>query len=78
MAQILRRGSYKLLGHITLPGNLDPGLKYLRNGQKMRMWYGEDLYNFYEYDNRGYTCMNVYVRSVQVDKGSNTLEERMS
>ena len=39
----------------------DPGSRYLHKGQKMRIWYGEDLYNFTEYDNHGHTCMDVYV-----------------
>jgi hypothetical protein len=41
----------------------DPGFRYLYYGQKMRIWYGEDLYNYTEGDNHGYTCMDVYVYS---------------
>ena len=36
-----------------------PGYKWLYNGQKFRVWYGEDLVDFTEHDNVGQTCMNV-------------------
>ncbi|CAB4013674.1 Hypothetical predicted protein [Paramuricea clavata] len=41
----------------------DPGFRYLYKRQKMRIWYGEDLHNYTEGDNHGFTCMDVYVYS---------------
>ena len=34
--------------------------KYFKNGDLIRIWYGEVLFNFTEGDNHGYTCMNVF------------------
>jgi len=31
------------------------------SGQELRLWYGEDLVNWYEVDNAGLVCCNVYV-----------------
>ncbi|XP_020600525.1 uncharacterized protein LOC110039721 isoform X2 [Orbicella faveolata] len=31
------------------------------SGQELRLWYGEDLVNWYEGDNKGLVCCNVYV-----------------
>ena len=41
----------------------DQGFRYLSNGQKIRIWYGEDLFGWTESDNHGFTCMDVYVYS---------------
>jgi hypothetical protein len=41
----------------------DPGFRYLYKGQTMRIWYGEDLHDWTEHDNHGFTCMDVYVYS---------------
>ena len=34
---------------------------YLKNGDKLRIWYGEDLLDITEHDNHGSTCMKVFV-----------------
>ena len=39
----------------------DAGFRNLYNGLRMRIWYGEDLYDYSEADNHGRTCMNIYV-----------------
>ena len=31
------------------------------SGQELRLWYGEDLVNWFEGDNKGLVCCNVYV-----------------
>lgn len=33
---------------------------YLRRGATLRIWYGEDLKNFYEADNSGRVCVDVF------------------
>ena len=40
--------------------------KYLKKGNKLRVWYGEDLYDYTESDNHGKTCMNIYVYSLTI------------
>ena len=32
---------------------------FLNTGEKLRVWYSEDLFNNYEHDNQGSTCMTV-------------------
>jgi hypothetical protein len=39
----------------------DAGFRNLYNGLRMRIWYGEDLYDYSEADNHGRTCMDIYV-----------------
>ena len=55
-------GWYLLPGYIENSPNLvfsDVGDRYIYNGQQMRVWYGEDLYDHTEYDNHGHTCFKV-------------------
>ncbi|XP_028399154.1 uncharacterized protein LOC114522620 [Dendronephthya gigantea] len=57
-------GWYDLAGYYRNSPKLvfsDPGLRYLYRGQKIRIWYGEDLFNYRESNNHGFTCMDVYV-----------------
>ena len=35
--------------------------KYLENGDKLRVCYGEDLFGYTETENHGKTCMNICV-----------------
>ena len=35
--------------------------QYFNKGRKVRVWYGEDLRGYTEYDNHGESCMNVYL-----------------
>ena len=34
----------------------------VNSGQELRLWYGEDLVNWAEGDNGGYSCCDVYAR----------------
>ena len=67
--------SLRLGGWYDLPGYgmnspelvfSDPGFRYLYSGQKLRIWYGEDLFDYTESDNHGFTCMDVYVYSPNI------------
>ena len=61
-------GWYDLPGYGRYSSELvfsDPGFSYLPRGRRMRIWYGEDLFNFTEGDNHGFTCMDVYVYVVK-------------
>ena len=42
----------------------DVGTRFIYGGQTMRVWYGEDLYNYTEGDNHGFTCFQVYLHFV--------------
>jgi len=42
---------------------------YVLKGQELRIWYFEDLVNFYSSDNSGRHCVNVYVRYDQCQTG---------
>ena len=35
---------------------------YVKKGMKLRVWYGEDLFNGCEINNKGKTCVDVYGR----------------
>ena len=39
---------------------------YLKKGEKLKVWYGGDLFDYYESDNHGSTCMEVYVYFLRV------------
>ena len=34
--------------------------KYLITNEKLKIWYGEDLKDYYQNDNDGFTCMDIY------------------
>lgn len=64
LVRLQRGGKYDLPGYGLYSPQLvfsDPGFHYLYYGQRMRIWYGEDLFNYTEKDNHGFTCMDVYV-----------------
>ena len=65
-------------GRYTLPGYTpsSPELvfsdfgypKYLKKGEKLRVWYAEDLYDFTESNKHGSTCMNLSVYSLTIQQ----------
>ena len=61
-------GWYKLPGYTPFSPELvfsDFGYpKYLKKGDKLRIWYAEDLYGYTEGDNHGSTCMYIYAYSM--------------
>ena len=59
-----RGGWYKLSGYTSSSLELVfidiDSPKYLKDGDKIRIWYGEDLFDYTESDNYyGFTCMNI-------------------
>ena len=64
LVKINRYSWYKLPGYTSLSPELvftDLGYpKYFKTGDKLRIWYGEDLYGHTESDNHGFTCMDIY------------------
>lgn len=60
-----RKGWYKLPGYTSLSSHLvfsDFGNPtFLKKGEKLKIWYGEDLFDSTEEDNHGFTCMDIYV-----------------
>lgn len=57
-------GWYTLPGYTSSSADLvftDFGYpKFFKSGDKLKVWYGEDLYGYTEDDNHGSTCMDVY------------------
>lgn len=54
---------YELLGYNShSPAIVLPFFSsyWVRRGQQFRLWYGEDLVSYYEGDNAGKVCCNVY------------------
>lgn len=41
--------------------------KYLMRNETLQIWYGEDLYDYTELNNRGFTCMDVYAYPMAFD-----------
>ena len=64
------KGWYTLPGYTSSSSELvftDFGYpKYLKKGDQLRVWYGEDLYDYTESDNSGKTCMDIYVYSLTI------------
>lgn len=56
-------GTYKIDGvNNTYPQLTLPKFELLvSNGTVLSLWYGEDLFNYFEIDNRGTLCTDVYV-----------------
>ena len=66
-SKIAQDGFYMLPGYTSMSTSLEfraPEFEptYIQEGNKIRVWYGEDLYRpDLEYDNRGGTCFDMYV-----------------
>ena len=39
-----------------------PSPLQLSSGQELRLWFSEDYYNYYEFDNGGTTCADVFAK----------------
>ena len=59
---VRKSGWYNLPGYnYNSPEIVFSGSRYLVHHMVIRIWYGEDLYGWTEWDNHGYTCMDVYI-----------------
>ena len=61
-------GWYQLAGYNHVSPFLvfsDVGTRFIYHDQRIRVWYGEDLYNYSEGDNHGRTCFDVFLHFVQ-------------
>ena len=60
--RVNKSGWYDIPGYYyNSPQIVLSGFRYLRNAMDIRIWFGEDLYNWTEFDNHGHTCMDVYI-----------------